>query len=441
MENIFGGITMEEQAKEYKIQGSSMMALQNYEKAKEYFEKAAEIENSAELQIDIGNAAASMELYDDAVNAFSQALLLEPDNGEAMFDIGSVYLLQSKFKKTLEYYNRAEENGFKKTILYTNFAAIYKEMGDVQMELRNYTKAIESNPLRGDLYVKKVMLFLENEKYNEALATLDELRKILPDAYEGYDLASKVYMGLGNMEKAFSVIEEGRKRFPEDVNLMNSEVTLYLENNEFEKAQKLLEVMKTYDNSYEVQRAILMNEISIVSAQNDKEKVFEKLDRLIELEPEDTCDEQTRYMYMMMLIVESKYEKALEMAEVLDKQTGDSEFKIAGVFYKANILEKLDRVDEALTPYKKASRYFRTLSIKKNTYYEVYMYRGMCYKALKEYEKALEMADYIENLQPDRADANILRAEIFDATGEKEKKEEQLKIAQKKDPRYIVEEA
>lgn len=69
------------------------------------------------------------------------------------------------------------------------------------------------------------------------------------------------------------------------------------------------------------------------------------------------------------------------------------------------------------------------------------MYRGMCYKALKEYEKALEMADYIENLQPDRADANILRAEIFDATGEKEKKEEQLKIAQKKDPRYIVEEA
>lgn len=99
MENIFGGITMEEQAKEYKIQGSSMMALQNYEKAKEYFEKAAEIENSAELQIDIGNAAASMELYDDAVNAFSQALLLEPDNGEAMFDIGSVYLLQSKFKR------------------------------------------------------------------------------------------------------------------------------------------------------------------------------------------------------------------------------------------------------------------------------------------------------------------------------------------------------
>ena len=32
------------------------------------------------------------------------------------------------------------------------------------------------------------------------------------------------------------------------------------------------------------------------------------------------------------------------------------------------------------------------------------------------------MADYIENLQPDRADANILRAEIFDATGEKEKR-------------------
>ena len=105
-------------------------------------------------------------------------------------------------------------------------------------------------------------------------------------------------MGLGNMEKAFSVIEEGRKRFPEDVNLMNSEVTLYLENNELDKAQALLDVMKTYDNSYEVQRAILMNEISIVSAQNDKEKIFEKLDRLIELEPEDTCDGLHKEQYI-----------------------------------------------------------------------------------------------------------------------------------------------
>ena len=65
------------------------------------------------------------------------------------------------------------------------------------------------------------------------------------------------------------------------------------------------------------------------------------------------------------------------MAEVLDKQTGDSEFKIAGVFYKANILEKLDRVDEALTQYKKASRYFRTLSIKR-THIMKYTCIGEC---------------------------------------------------------------
>jgi tetratricopeptide (TPR) repeat protein len=364
---------------------------------------------------------------------------MEPKNGEAMFNLGSVYLLQSDFKKTLEYYNRAEENGFKKTILYTNFAAIYKEMGDTAMELRNYTKAIESNPLRGDLYVKKIVLYLENERYNEALVTLDEMRKIIPDAFEGYDLASKIYMGMGDKKKALSVIEEGRKRFPNDINLMNSEVTLYIDCNEYEKAQELLDTMKKYDNTYEVQRAILMNEISIASSKGDSSEILEKLEQLIAIEPEGTCDEQTRYMNMMLLIAEKEYNKALDMAESLAGLEGDSEFKIAGVYYKADMLKKLGRTSESEEQFKHASRYFRKLSVQKNTYYEIYIYRGMCYTALRQYDKAMEMADYIESLQPDRADAHLIRAEIYDAQNDVDRRTEQLKMAQQKDPRYVME--
>ena len=96
--------------------------------------------------MDLGNAYASMGEYDNAVDAFSKALLLDPNNGEILFDIGCVYLLQERLKKCIEYYNKAEAVGYDNVRLYMNMTAIYNALEDKQMELRCYTKAIDKNP-------------------------------------------------------------------------------------------------------------------------------------------------------------------------------------------------------------------------------------------------------------------------------------------------------
>lgn len=62
--------------------------------------------------MDLGNAHASLEEYNEAVQAFSKALVIEPKNGEILFSIGSVYLLQERLTKCIEYYNKAEEAGY-----------------------------------------------------------------------------------------------------------------------------------------------------------------------------------------------------------------------------------------------------------------------------------------------------------------------------------------
>lgn len=66
---------MNEQALDYKMQGFAMMGI---------------------------------EKFDKAVDAFSKALLLDPNNGEILFNIGCVYLLQERLKKCIEYYNYSE---------------------------------------------------------------------------------------------------------------------------------------------------------------------------------------------------------------------------------------------------------------------------------------------------------------------------------------------
>ena len=425
---------MNEQALDYKMQGFSMMGAENYEKAVELFSKSLEIEQNADTFTDLGNAYASISEYDKAVDAFSKALLLDPDNGEILFDIGSVYLLQERLKKCIEYYNKAEAAGYDNVKLYTNMAAIYKTLNDRQMELRCYTKAIDKNPMIGELYVKKVMLFIDLQRYVEALETLDEMRKLFPDSFESYDLAARIYRGQGMNEEAVKILKESLERFPKDINLRISLSSQYAEMGLPDKAEKIIEELKENEYAEIYKRPILMQEITIASIKNQPEQMYDLLNKVIEMEDKDSgeYDEQARYMLMMISMAIKKYDVALEMADVLEKQKSFSRFMIAGLYYKGEILLNLERNQEAETQFRKASKELRRISMSNRTFYECYIFRALAHRHLKEYEKALDMGDYIINLAEDRPDGYVIMADIYKDMGNEEKSKEYMDIAKSK---------
>ncbi len=427
---------MNEQAKDYKLQGAALMGAANYKEAQKFFEKALEIEESAEGFVDLGNACASNGDYANAIDAFTKALNYEPDNGEILFDIGSVYLLQERLKKCIEYYNRAEEKGFDNVRLYINFAAIYQALGDQQMELRNYTKAIDKNPLLADLYVKKAMLLIDMQKYEAALDTLDELRKLFPDAFESYDLAARVYLMQGDTAYAHKILREGIAKFPNDINLKLSETAIYIEEKKLDEAEKMLSDIKkmTYAEMYF--REITMHEVTIASIRNQPDLMKEKLLSVVK-EEKEACDEQARFMLMMTCNLLGDYQIAYEQAEVLERQQSNSAFAVSGLYYKGEFLKKLNRDTEATAQFKMAVKKLRKLSMSNRTFYEVYIYRALAHKQLKEFDKAIEMAEFISELQPDRADGHMILADIYKEMGDEDKSQEQFDIAQSLSPELL----
>lgn len=431
---------MNEKAKEYQIQGASMMGKGNFEKAKEYFKKALNEDTCASLYMDLGNAEASLGNYSGGIEAFNKVLLLEPNNAEAIFSLGSIYLLDGKLKKALEMYNSAEEKGFHQTILYTNLASIYQILGDGQMMIRNYTKAIDSNPLRGDLYVEKINTFIKMRRYQDALNTLEDLKKVLPDAFEAYDLAAKIYQGLGNSKKAEEILDEGLKKFPEDMYLRLSKIQLLVLLKETEKATDVINEMKSMPRAEEFKRAIQLQEVAVASVENNTDVMETLLSDVVADEKEGTCDEHSRYMLMMTCIMKENYDKALAMANVLENQKSKSLFQVSGLYYKGDILKKLGKTEEAILQFKKAVKELRDISLSQKAFYECYLYRALCHKELGEYEKAIELAEYIEQLHEERADGNILLAGIYKDMGQEEKSKQQFKIAKQKNPQLQIKE-
>lgn len=424
---------MNELGRDYKLRGNALMGNGQYKEAQVQFLKALIEEENADLYADLGNAYASNGDYKEAIDAFSKALLLDPKNGEIYFDIGSVYLLQERLKKCIEFYNKAEDAGFKNVRLFINLAAIYSALGDKQMELRNYTKAIDINPLIGDLYVKKALVLMDLGRPEVAIETIEDLRKLFPDAFEGYDLAARAYLYMGDKEKAMDILEAGINKFPNDINLKLSKIGLYTQFNEPDKAEELLNKLKENSNAELYKRDILLNEVTITALRNDPATMKEKLMKVIAMEKEK-CDEQARFMLMMTANLLKDYTLAYEQADALDKQDSNSTFSISGLYYKGEFLEKIGKTEEANTQFRKATKKLRKLSMSNRTFYEVYIYRAMAHQHLKEYDKAIEMAEFITDLQPERADGYMILADIYKDMGDTEKSEAQFAIAQKKNP-------
>lgn len=424
---------MNELAQDYKLRGMALMGNGQYEEAQKLFKKALEIEENADLLLDLGNSYASNEQYKEAISAFTKALALAPDDGEILFSIGSVYLLQERLKKCIEYYNKAESAGFNNVRLYINLAAIYQALGDQQMELRNYTKAIDKNPLIGDLYVKKALLLIDLGKAEAALEVISELRSLYPDSFEGYDLAARVYMNQGKKEKALEILDTGISKFPNDINLKLSKAGFYVQFDEADKAEEVIRDIKADKNVELYRRDILLQEVAIESLRNHPDNMKKLLIEVINMEGND-CDEQARYMLMMTCNLLGDYETAYKQADILDKQESNSSFAISGLYYKGEFLEKLGRNSEAQVQFKKAIKKLRIISMSNRTFYEVYIYRAMAHQKLKEFDKAIEMAEFITELQPDREDGYVILADIYKDMGEDEKSEVQFKIAQEKNP-------
>ncbi len=411
---------MKESAKEYQIQGRTMMGLKKYSIAKEYFLKALKEEPHNELYYDLGNATASMGEYNEAINAFQEILKTDPNNGEILFCVGNAYLLKGDIKRTIEYYNQAEECGCRETMLYVNMAKTYSGLGDSQMVVRNYTKAIDNAPMQSQLYIEKAKALIDMGQYQGALNTLDSLRKLLPESFEAYDLTAKIYQKMGRNEDAKAILKKGIEKFPNDNALKLSLIQFYILVGDYNCAQEIIDEVKSKGQVTEGRRAFVLQEVAIASVQNDLERVEVLLKEVLELETDGEVDEEARYLLMTLYASKGEYGKALELAEVLEDGKTDTIFTMSALYYKAELLHKLNRTEEANVQFKKAARKLRDFSVQGKTSYECYVLRLLCHKALEEYDKAIELGEFLLQLTPDAAEVNALMAEIYNALDDEE---------------------
>jgi serine/threonine protein kinase len=84
--------------------------------------------------------------YDEAIEAYTRAIELNPNDSGVYNNRGIVYHLLSEYDKAIADYNRAAELNPYHFSAYNNRGLVYEEIGNVEQAVADYRKALELDP-------------------------------------------------------------------------------------------------------------------------------------------------------------------------------------------------------------------------------------------------------------------------------------------------------
>lgn len=415
-------------AKDLNQQGVMLFRTGNIDAAVDKYNKAIEIDPmTIESYMNLGNLYLRTEKYQEAKNYYKKALLIEK-KGEVYFQYGNACFLNDEPHEGLEYYNLALSAGFDSDEMFFFMGMAYEHMNDDQMALRYVQKAISKNPSRPDYKVKKISILLRLDMIDEAKKGIDQLLLDDPELYDGYHMKIAVLLEEKQYGQAIEFAKKATERFPEDADLMYDYANANALAKKYDRTLEIVNNAEKMEFFEEAKPKFLLLEAEVLAEMTKLDDAIEKCDECISLETDGIFPE-ARFTRINLAMVKQDYESALANSiKIIESDIRDS-YYFASVYYRALCTQKLGKKEDAEQLYKEAISLYRLFTLQNPEAIDAYLYRAMCLRDIEKYDEALEILDFIDNLNCDIAEVFTIRADIYKAKGNDSLAKEELEKA------------
>lgn len=417
------------EAKDFNQQGIALFKAGNYEEAAKKYDKAIEIDPMVmESYINYGNLYLKTGQYQKAKNYYKKALLFEK-NGEVYFHYGNACFMNDEPGEGLEYYNLAISAGFNNDEMLFFMGMAYENMDDNGMALRYYTKAIQKNHMRPEYKVKKIETMIKLNMMDEVKKSVDELIMEEPELFDGYHLKTLILFEDNDYEKAAEFAKSASERFPSDTDLLYDYARAVSLTGRLDDAIKIIENAKKLKFFDESKDRFSLLECEIYATGGEYDKALSKSEECLKLINDDVVLANIRFMRINMLIEKEKYEEALKDADEIINSSDRGSFYYAALYYKPFCYKKLGRNNEAEREYKDSITLYRLATLQNPDAVDAYMYRAMCLRDIEKFDEAIDMLEFVENINDGLAEIHTIKADIYKMMGKEVLYKEELNKA------------
>ena len=179
-----------------------------------------------------------MKRYDEAIECFDKAILLNPNHLEARFNKGTTLLHLKRYPKAIEAFNEALKLDPDYQQAWTNRGLAFGELGEYENEIKCYDSALDRNPCNIEALNNKGLALANLKQYKEALGYFENVIDINPNYIKSIynkGLVLQTTKNYGDAKECYNKVLELSPRMPE---AYGNRGILFLEINDYDKAEE-----------------------------------------------------------------------------------------------------------------------------------------------------------------------------------------------------------
>jgi tetratricopeptide (TPR) repeat protein len=165
------------QAQTYKSQGTAYLERRKYNEAIEAFTKAISLTpNDIQLYLWRGVIYRKKGQSKEAIEDFNKAIQLDANAVDAFVERGVFYLELGQYGKAIQDFNKVinlKPDQRVLSVAYNNRGFAYRKIGNIKKAIDDYTKAIEADPQNGEAYNNRGSLYF-SEDIEKAVADYEK---------------------------------------------------------------------------------------------------------------------------------------------------------------------------------------------------------------------------------------------------------------------------
>lgn len=115
----------------------------------------------------------------EAIDAYERALLVDPDNADALINCGTLYYERGNLAKASDYFQRALAMDQENALAHFNLGSVLEEVGELEEARRHLRQAVRLNPHYSDAHYnlafvcEKLSAFAEAREHWQAYVKLE----------------------------------------------------------------------------------------------------------------------------------------------------------------------------------------------------------------------------------------------------------------------------
>jgi tetratricopeptide (TPR) repeat protein len=224
-----------------------------------------------------------------AANAFKAVIANHPDNPEAYYNLGTLYVIQKALPEARGYIEKALQLRPEYAEAWNNLAMISAQQGDTAAAIDEFQKAIQLRPTYVTALVNCGNLLRRKGDFAQAQQLLARALEASPESGDANYSMGMLYAQQSELQKASEFLEKAVALKPEDTEALNNLGVLRVRQGQYAEAETTFERCIAADPKFD---QAYLNLARLYVLLNNKEKARAVLQALLREQPQHKMAQQ-----------------------------------------------------------------------------------------------------------------------------------------------------